>query len=628
MSSELARVDFAIISTMSETGWGGSEELWFRVAFSLLKSGNKVAVITCAKHSPQNALQPLIEMGAVTGVWYDENRSLVRNLLDINNFLHPYSELFECRPIKIIVSMGGVLDLVERHPMLGQILISYFPQKFDLLFQSNSDLIQISEDGRLRLAKLIDSANQVLFVSKSNQIDCERQIANSISHAKILLNPIVSSEFDEGCSLPLNYRPENLLVMVCVARLDAFVKGLDILIEAMSKLHWPTEKWKLNIYGVGKDESYLRRLIEKFDLQQNIFLCGFERDRRRIWREGHVLVLPSRLEGMSLAMLEAAYYGRPVLITAVGGAEEFVYNNYNGFVAKAGSVESICRALESLWYRRDSLSLIGANAKRSADEYLLRFKEHLANYVQSLDDYGSTVRQRQVEFPLVSIIITCYNYGKFLKQCINSVLVQTYQNIEVVVVDDGSTDDTYVILNSIEKELSHKIKIRILRQKNSGEPAIARNAGIDFASGAFLLPLDADDILATNAVERFIEAFVRNPVAELVYGNYLGFSQNSFERRVTGDWSAAELRKGNPLCYSSMYRRSLWEKVGGYGSGVRGYEDWDFWCKCFVARAVVVKINSDTLFYRIKPDGLFGDARDKHEILFEKIRFNSPSLFA
>lgn len=106
--------------------------------------------------------------------------------------------------------------------------------------------------------------------------------------------------------------------------------------------------------------------------------------------------------------------------------------------------------------------------------------------------------------PIVSVIIPCYNYGKYIEQAIQSILEQSYKNWEIIVVDDGS-DDEY----TIEKLEELKKEYAVIKIDRSG-PAVARNVGIEAAKGKFILPLDSDDTIHSDYLLEAISAYEKN----------------------------------------------------------------------------------------------------------------------
>ena len=101
------------------------------------------------------------------------------------------------------------------------------------------------------------------------------------------------------------------------------------------------------------------------------------------------------------------------------------------------------------------------------------------------------------EHPCVSVIIPCYNYARYLEECIASIAEQTFKNYEIIIVNDGSTDNSLEVADKI-KINNKSIKITIINQTNSGQPAISRNNGIKKAKGKYILCLDADDKIKSN----------------------------------------------------------------------------------------------------------------------------------
>jgi glycosyltransferase involved in cell wall biosynthesis len=106
--------------------------------------------------------------------------------------------------------------------------------------------------------------------------------------------------------------------------------------------------------------------------------------------------------------------------------------------------------------------------------------------------------------PLVSVIIPLYNAASYIEQCINSVLGQTWQNIEVVIIDDGSTDNSFATAKKFESE-----KVKLLRQSNSGA-GVARNHGLKYAKGDYIQFLDADDLLSCDKIEAQVTLLKKN----------------------------------------------------------------------------------------------------------------------
>ncbi len=180
--------------------------------------------------------------------------------------------------------------------------------------------------------------------------------------------------------------------------------------------------------------------------------------------------------------------------------------------------------------------------------------------------------------PLVSVIIPCYNQAHYLGEAIESVLRQTYTRYEIVVVDDGSSD------NTLEVAAGYR-DVRLVRQENRGLPA-ARNAGFRASHGDYVVFLDSDDRLLAEALAAGLSCFSRHPECAFVFGGYVLISANgAFVEgptlpRVETDYYLALLFFNHiPVTGAVIYRRAMLEAVGGFSTdaNIRGAEDYDIY---------------------------------------------------
>lgn len=195
---------------------------------------------------------------------------------------------------------------------------------------------------------------------------------------------------------------------------------------------------------------------------------------------------------------------------------------------------------------------------------------------------------------LVSVVIPCYNAGSDLHEAVASALAQTHPAVEIIVVDDGSTDPaTLAILDGADWP-----RTRVFRKANGG-PASARNHAIAQARGAYILPLDADDTLDPTYVEKAARILDTLPEVGIVYCEALKFGAE------TGPWhlppySLRELVIDNVIFVSSLFRRRDWEAVGGFSESLKlGVEDYDFWVKIVGLGRDVHQIPEPLFHYRV-----------------------------
>jgi glycosyltransferase involved in cell wall biosynthesis len=172
----------------------------------------------------------------------------------------------------------------------------------------------------------------------------------------------------------------------------------------------------------------------------------------------------------------------------------------------------------------------------------------------------------------MSIVMPCFNHGKFLPEAVASVTKIGRDDIELIVVDDGSTDEETV--EEVDKLVAQGI--RVIRQGNNG-PAGARNAAIRASQGAYIFPLDADDRLRSGWIDSAIAILDSDAQVGVVYGDAQCFGTRTDHWRV-GSFEADKLLNWNFIHASALYRRSVWEQNSGYDLTIlRGLEDWDFW---------------------------------------------------
>jgi len=224
---------------------------------------------------------------------------------------------------------------------------------------------------------------------------------------------------------------------------------------------------------------------------------------------------------------------------------------------------------------------------------------------------------------IISIIIPCYNQAEYLEEAVQSVLDQTYTNIEIIIVNDGSTDNSQEIAEALQKEYPEKIKI--ISQQNQGL-SVARNTGIKESTGNYILPLDADDILDSHMLEKTVEVLYNEDI-DIVSPDGLTFGEKEY-KIVPKDSSLCNLLYANCLIICSLYKREVWLRTGGYKQNMHGgYEDWEFWINA-VKYGFKFKRYPEILFhYRVKTTSMYISAKEKDRYLKAKIMLNHPELY-
>jgi glycosyltransferase involved in cell wall biosynthesis len=145
-------------------------------------------------------------------------------------------------------------------------------------------------------------------------------------------------------------------------------KGQDLLLAVLRLPEWLDRPIHVSFFGEGPHEQMLRRLVQNYGLQEKVSFRGHVSDVAQIWRENHALVLPSRYEGLPLAVVEALLCGRPVIVTDVAGNAEVVEDGVTGFVAESPKVIHLACALERAWSVRDQWHEMGKRAQISINQ--------------------------------------------------------------------------------------------------------------------------------------------------------------------------------------------------------------------------------------------------------------------
>jgi glycosyltransferase involved in cell wall biosynthesis len=214
--------------------------------------------------------------------------------------------------------------------------------------------------------------------------------------------------------------------------------------------------------------------------------------------------------------------------------------------------------------------------------------------------------------PLVSVITPAYNVERYLALTARSALRQTHRNLELIIVDDGSTDRTRAIAEEIRRGDPERVCVAV---RENGGVASARNTAIAVARGEFLVLLDGDDLWDPTFVERQLEMFSAHPDVDLVTGNgrFLGGPRHGKLVRPHPDprppISLATIISDEEAVYvMTMFRRRVVDAIGGFDDTLRTNEDFDFWFRAALAGFGFARNSEPLTWYRRRDDALSTDA--------------------
>lgn len=214
--------------------------------------------------------------------------------------------------------------------------------------------------------------------------------------------------------------------------------------------------------------------------------------------------------------------------------------------------------------------------------------------------------------PAVSVIIPVYNGAKFLPEAIANVEAQAYPNVEIILVDDGSTDNTAAVAASLGD------RIRYIYQENQG-PAAARNRGLRAAQGKFIAFLDVDDQWPVGKLHQQLEAFTANPHLEIVNG-YVQMLQAVPEDSGTVTFQPCHQPVVSFNLGSAIFRRSVFDKVGRFDASQIHSEDVDWFMHARELGTEMVVIEAVTLLYRKHDSNLTRDRQANLKGFMQAVR--------
>lgn len=360
----------AFVTIMAGSSWGGSEFLWAGAAKSALREGHEILISVFDWSVSHPIIQELEQAGAKLHIRPRWQR--IRFLDVIINRLRfelynrqlwptPYVALRRFNPDVVCVSQGGSTDLVydgiQRYILESGKPILIISQ---MNFEHRILPFHIIEP----LQRIFAASAASYFVSERNREVLERQIAMMLPHAEVIANPV---NLNETGILPFPSLKAGVR-MACVGRLECDAKGQDILIQVLSAPSWRHRNWELSLFGTGRDEPYLRMLVKAFDLEGKVKFQGHAQDVSEIWKNHHILLMPSLREGTPLALIEAMACGRPSVVTDVAGNAVYCREGETGYLAEAPNVRYFGAAMERAWATQSSWEEIGRKGFAIYDE--------------------------------------------------------------------------------------------------------------------------------------------------------------------------------------------------------------------------------------------------------------------
>lgn len=400
-------------------------------------------------------------------------------------------------------------------------------------------------------------------------------------------------------------------VVFLVAAHNSWLKGIDFVLDALADL---ASRPEIQIVVAGGADEWLLGQIRRRGLGRRVVIAGVVDDMPALYRAVDALLHPARWDSSPLVVLEAMAAGLPVVVSRHVGYSELLHDGEDGYVLPARfRARHIGKTMVRL-LDRDLRARIGRQARVTAEElgsesgYIsaLRILERAAELrlAKSLATSAPTLSHRMLPAsgPMVSVVMPVRNGERFLTEAIESILSQTFTDLVLHVVDDGSTDRSAQI---VEEFSQRDPRVVLLRQPASGIVA-ALNRGVLASTTPYVARMDADDVSLPDRFALQIGHLERSPELVVLGGNYERIDVDGRTINVEHlacspvavDWLLAAT---NPIAHpAAMIRRRVFDEVGLYRTTFPLCDDYDLWLR---ARSVgeISNVPEVVLRYRVHP---------------------------
>ncbi len=387
-----------------------------------------------------------------------------------------------------------------------------------------------------------------------------------------------------------------------------------LMVDVVRRIAEARDDVHVYVVGDGPLKPDVEALVRAHGLEGNITFHPSSRELARWYAACDLLLMTSVFEGVPYVVYEAMAMATPIVAPALPGNCELMGDTAGLLVDPrddaAAYAHAVCRLADDSPLRE---RLAHGARRRVSESFTLQgmARAHEALYDDVLRDVTRRIERAPSEprcpqapiptiwdgppacgaahaaaepvrlagrpiggQPLVSVIVPCYNHGRYLPECLNSILAQDYPALEVVVVDDASTEDS---TNAVLVEIESRERVTVVRQSQNAGPSVARNRGIAVARGRYILPVDSDNLLLPGAITSMVEQLQSaGEQVGFIYPNcqYFGTRDDYFQ---PPSYNLHLLMRGNYCDTCSLIDRAVFDAGIEYAEDILlGHEDWDF----------------------------------------------------
>lgn len=355
--------------SINSVAWGGSETLWTATAKRALQENNTVLVSIFDWPQLPEPIAELQKMGATFQLrrrfypaFADRIKKKFFNIFLATGKKRTYHDyLIKFRPDHIFFSLGSgdeiALDNSDLMVLIHQISIPYSIFFHNIWFDEKEMQDSLYKNN---LIECFSKAKHVFFTSKMQMENLQRILGRKFPHFEVMNHPLQN---EQSAALPCP--PMNPVRFALLGSLILKWKGQDIALKAFGTEEWKQRDWELHIYSSGHDEPIIRSIIAENGLENRVKFYGHIPDVSDVWRDNHIILLPSRQDSGPITLFETMLAGRTVIATRMGAIPEYINDGENGILSKDITVDSYRDALERAWARKEEWCDWGKKARET-----------------------------------------------------------------------------------------------------------------------------------------------------------------------------------------------------------------------------------------------------------------------
>jgi glycosyltransferase involved in cell wall biosynthesis len=442
----------------------------------------------------------------------------------------------------------------------------------------------------------------------------EAVIGYGVPREKVVAIPtgIDTEIFDRDRVEPEPGLAEGVVHLLFVARLVAQKDPL-LMVEVARELQERGLSFCIHVIGGGELEADVRSQVSEYGLEDRVILEPSTHELRPWYAGCDILLMTSVFEGVPVIVYEALAMELPIVAPALPGIVELMGDAGGVLVEGRDRAVGYADALEPMIRSRELRGEVGGQGRELVKR---RFSvqemaaSHGELYEQLLADQPPSISESWIApigrpsfrsrpargAPRVSVITPCFNHGRVLRECVDSIRTQTYVDVEMIVIDDCSTD---AATKAYLLELEGDDSIELVRMPRNSGPSAARNRGVAQATGRYVLPVDSDNLLLPDAIERLVmQLQAAGEHVGFIYQNcqYFGNREDYFEAPVYNPWLLA---RQNYIDTCALIDREVFDLGVAYAEDiVFGHEDWDFFLQLALRGVHGEPARGKTLLYR------------------------------